>query len=305
MNPRQSAALSGTLCYLLASIFWGMNIPLTAKLLESFDPFWVSPVRYLIASALLGLWVVATMGPSQLRSPIAATRLALLSLSVSVFLMLFNFGILYTHTITAAAILAGSPVYVAVVSRFMTGARLERGFWGATALTLLGAGIAIQGRASSSGQGLGLRGGELLLVLSIVSWTVYSILAQRWFTPQTSQLRRTFLSSMASVPWLLLFWALARAIGLVGPPNLSPSPQALTYLVVTAVCATALATLAWNTGVARLGVQVGALWQNMTPVFAVLISLLFFEVVPTTSQVIGGLVVLSGVLYLQWWKLKA
>jgi hypothetical protein len=41
--------------------------------------------------------------------------------------------------LTVAALSAGSPVYVAVVSRLMTGARLERGFWGATVLTLVGA----------------------------------------------------------------------------------------------------------------------------------------------------------------------
>lgn len=288
------------MCYLLASVFWGMNIPLTAELLKSFDPFWASPARYVIASLLLAVLLVASFGLSHLRSPIAATRLAMLSLSVSVFLMFFNFGILFTHPITAAAVLAGSPVYVAVVSRIMTGAPFERGFWGATALTLLGAGIAIHGKASAVGQGLGFRGGELLLVLSIVTWTVYSILAQRWFTPDTSQLRRTYLTTLASLPWLLVFWLLARVTGLAGPPNLAPSAEATTYLVITAVCGTALATLAWNTGVARLGIQVGSLWQNMTPVFAVLISLLVFDVVPSGSQVLGGVIVLAGVLYMQW-----
>lgn len=300
---RGSNLLAGTACYLLASVLWGLNIPMTAALLRVFDPFWLSPYRYLIASSLLGAWVLATLGPSQLRSPIPLARVALLSLAVAGFLVCFNVGLLLTHPVTAAAVIAGSPVYVAVVSRVMTGARLARGFWGATALTAIGAGIAVAGGANA--QGLRLSGGEPLLVLSIASWTVYSLLAQRWFAPGVPQLRRTFLSSLGAIPWLLLFWAIARGVGWVGAPYLAPAGRDLAYLLVTAVLCTALATVAWNVGVARLGIAVGGLWQNAVPVFAVLISLAAFGVVPTGAQVLGGAVVMAGVLYMQWQTMRA
>ena len=187
----------------------------------------------------------------------------------------------------------------------MTGSRLEKGFWGATLLTLIGAGIAIVGRANSTSEGAGFKGGEILIVFSLASWTVYSILAQRWFSTEVSALRRTYLSSLGAVPWLLLFWAIARVAGLVGEPNLSPSPQGWALLVAGAVFSTALATVAWNMGVARLGVQTGGMWQNAVPVFAVLISLIFFGVEPRAEQILGGLLVMAGVLYMQWHKLRA
>ena len=303
MQPRASDLIAGTTCYLLACAFWGLNIPLTSTLLQAFDPFWLSPYRYLIASTLLGAWVAVTLGPRQLRTPIPAWRVALLGLAVAVFLACFNVGLMLTHPLTAAAVIAGSPVYVAVVSRWMTGAPLARGFAGATALTLLGAGIAIAGRADA--QGLRLSGGEPLLVASLASWTVYSLLAQRWFPPAVPQLRRTFLSSVGAIPWLLLFWAVARATGAVGEPYLAPTGRDLAYLVTTAVLCTALATVAWNVGVSRLGIAAGALWQNTVPVFAVLISLLAFGLVPTGSQVLGGAVVLAGVLWMQWHAVRA
>jgi drug/metabolite transporter (DMT)-like permease len=46
------------------------------------------------------------------------------------------------------------------------------------------------------------------------------------------------------------------------------------------------------------------MWQNTVPVFAVLISLLVFSVRPLPEQVIGGLVVLAGVLYMQWQRMR-
>ncbi len=66
-----------------------------------------------------------------------------------------------------------------------------------------------------------------------------------------------------------------------------------------------LATVAWNTGVSRLGIQTGGMWQNTVPVFAVLISLLFFDVQPLAEQMIGGAVVLVGVLYMQWQRARS
>ncbi len=310
MNARGalSAPLIGTLGYLSACLLFGLNLPLSAELLRHFDPFWVSALRYVVAAALLGTMVAVSTGMSQLRSPIPLWRVALLSLCVAGFLVLYNLGLHRTHPMTVAAISAGSPVYVAMVSRLMTGARLERGFWGATVLTLIGAGIAIWGQARAgigSHDPLSPRGGEVLVVLGICSWTAYSILAQRWFEPGTPQLRRTFLTTVGALPWLLLFWALARATGLAGEPNLHPGPLPLLQLLIAAVFCTALATVAWNTGVNRLGIQSGGLWQNTVPVFAVLIAMLLFGVQPLVEQLIGGAVVLAGVLYMQWQRMRA
>lgn len=319
-NKPASAAWIGTLNYCLASVFWGLNIPLTASLLKTIDPFWLSPVRYVIAATTLAVWVVGTLGLSQLRSPVPMPRVAALGLCVAAFLTCFNLGLMYTDTITAAAVMAGSPVYVAVVSRFMIGSKLERGFWGAALLTMVGAAIAVYGRAGTSaadiaanigsntgptlGATVGLHGGEVLLVLSIACWTVYSILAQRWFPADISQLRRTFLTTITALPWLFLFWILARLLGLVGEPNLHPDRVEVINLLLTAVFGSALAVVAWNKGVARLGINAGSVWQNMVPVFAVVISVIFFGMVPTVAQIVGGIVVLSGVLYLQWHKVR-
>jgi len=300
---------AGTLAYLAACLLFGLNLPLSAELLKHFDPFWVSPLRYLVSAAMLGGMLLLSLGPRQLRSPIPLWRVAVLSLCVAAFLVLYNLGLYRSGPLTVAAISAGSPVYVAVVSRLMTGARLERGFWGATVLTLVGAGIAISGRARAvTPDGVevafSLQGGEILVVLGICSWTAYSILAQRWFEPGTPQLRRTFLTTVGALPWLLLFWAGARAVGLVGPPNLNPTALQVGQLLVAAVFCTGLATVAWNIGVNRLGIQTGGLWQNTVPVFAVLIALLFFGVQPLAEQLIGGAVVLAGVMYLQWQRLR-
>lgn len=298
------ALLVGTTCYLLASLFWGMNIPMTAILFRTFDPIFMAPVRVAIGALVLLAIVVAVYGWRSFGTATTAPRLALMTLAMAGFYVLYNLGLRYTNTITAAAIMAGGPVYSALTLRILFRTPLEKGFWGAAALTLLGAGIAVYGRASDSGQGLVLQGGEPLILLSMVCWTLYSIWSQRWFDPAVPQLRRTYAALVGSALWLFLFWALVRAAGLVGPPQLQPGPDAITWLLVTAVFATALGGFAWNIGVNRVGLAAGTLWQNTVPVFAVLISILF-GIHPTAEQVLGGAIVIAGVLYMQWRRVRA
>lgn len=299
--PARTAWL-GTAGYLFAAVAWGWNIPLTGRLLQAFDPFWLTPWRQMASALFLGLLVATTLGLARLRTPIAVWRVAVLGGCVAGFLALFNLGLKWSTPLSAAAVIAGSPVYVAVVNRAMTGARLERGFWGATALTLLGAGIALSGRVAG-GSG-GVHGGELLIVGAIACWTVYTMLSQRWFQPAEPQLSRTFLAMVAAVPWTWGAWVLAHGLGWVGPPNLQPSTGDIANVVAAALVCSALATVAWNTGVATLGIQTGAVWQNTVPVFAVLIALLFYGVQPSWQQITGGVVVLAGVGYMQWQRAR-
>lgn len=308
MTARLSGAsrnlIAGSLCYLNSSFVWGLNIPLTASLFASFDPFILAPLRLSIASVILASAMLLTLGYAAFRLPISSGRLLVMSGCLSSFFVFYNLGLLYTNTITAAAIMAGSPVYSALTNRWLTGAQLERGFGGAALLTMAGAAIAVFGSSQPGELSIQLQGGEILIVASFVGWTAYSVLAQRWFPVEVPQLQRTLLTSLAAIVWLTLFWGLARLAGIVGPPNLEPSHEALRNLFMTAVLSTALGALTWNVGVARLGIQAGVMWQNTVPVFAVLVSMIGFDLQPTREQWIGGAVVMVGVLYMQWHRFR-
>lgn len=306
VSPTQAPANAlavGTAAYLFASVFWGMNIPFTAVLFQTFDPFFLALVRVALATLILGGLAAATLGWRAFGVPMPATRFAAMTLTMAAFFVFYNLGLRYTNPITAAAIMAGSPVYAAITVRMLTGAPLERGFGGAALLTVMGAAIAIQGRADAGAGALRLQGGEPLIVLSLVAWTLYSIFAQRWFDPSVPQLRRTYVSMLGTTVWLALAWAIVHAAGMVGAPNLSPDGRAIAFLLATAVFSTALGGVAWNIGVHRIGLIPGALWQNTVPVFGVLIAMLF-GFIPTVAQISGGAVVIAGVLYMQWRKLQ-
>ena len=295
--------LLGTSAYLFAAVFWGMNVPMTAGLFRYFDPFFMIPLRIGIGTVLLAAITVALHGPASMRLGTSLPRLALMTLAMSSFFTLYNVGLKYTNPITAAAIMAGSPVYAALTMRLFGRAPLEPGFWGGATLTLLGGGIAIYGRASGTGEGLSLQGGEPMIIIGFVCWTLYSIYSQRWFDPQVPQLQRTYAASLGALVWLVISWGVMRLLGIAGPAEFSTEPEAIGLLLATALLSSSLAIVAWNIGVSRVGLLAGMLWQNTVPVFAVLIAMLF-GIIPTVEQVVGGATVTAGVLYMQWRKFR-
>ena len=298
-----SALVTGTACYLFSSLVWGMNIPFTAVLFKTFDPFFLSAVRVAIAMLILGTLAFFTLGSRALRNPLPASRFIWLTLTMGAFFTFYNLGLRYTNPITAAALMAGTPVYAAITMRLAIGARLEPGFWGAATLTVIGAAIAIYGRSSASGQGLSLQGGEIFVIAALVSWTLYSIFSQRWFPAETPQLQRTFVSMTGTCIWLALSWLVFHQFDMAGGAKIPPDLQAISFLIITGTLATGLGGVAWNIGVNRIGLMPGSVWQNTVPVFGVLIAIPFgFH--PTGEQIIGGGVVMSGVLYMQWLKFR-
>jgi len=75
-------------------------------------------------------------------------------------------------------------------------------------------------------------------------------------------------------------------------------------LIAAAILAGGLGGLFWNIGANRLGVAVASLWVNLVPFFAILWSMAYgFR--PNAYQIVGGLVALAGVVYMQWRKLPA
>lgn len=295
------AAVVGLAAFLVTSVFWGANLPVTAVLFHTFDPYFMSIWRVAIGTLALAAILVATQGWSSLAIPIAWGRFALLGLTMSLFFLIYNVGLLYTNAITAAAVMVGAPIYAGLFLRVATGAPFDKGFWVAAPLTLVGGAIAVLGRAEAGGQSLSLQGGEPLIALCIVFWTLYSMAAQRWFRPEESQLRRTYVGCLSAIFWSSVIWLICRAAGIAGPANLAPPAEAVVLLVMIAVLATAVAGVTWNVGISRLGIAAGSLWQNAVPVFAVLISMAF-GIHPTGQQILGGAIVMAGVAYMQWRK---
>jgi drug/metabolite transporter (DMT)-like permease len=192
------------------------------------------------------------------------------------------------------------PLVSAATVRLVTGQRFDPGFGVALGLSLLGGAILSSGGLFGSGP-ITFGGGEVIVLLSSGIWTLYALKAQAWFD-RASQLHRAYVASLSSTGWLVLCSVGLIATGFARSPFGVGDSWIWTQLLITAFVSSGLGSYGYNIGASRMGVAVASLWVNLTPFFAVLWSMAY-GFMPNAYQIVGGLVALLGVVYMQGRKL--
>lgn len=281
---------------------WGANVPVTKVMLGHFDLLPMAAIRTTAAVAALALLVWLAEGRHSLHLAIGLGRFALLGLMMGSFFAFYALGLKYSNPISAAAVQVAGPLVAAVTVRLTTGLRFDPGFGVALALTLLGGMILSASTLFGAGH-VTLGGGEIVVLGSNALWTLYSLKAQTWFTPEASQLQRAYVASLSAMGWLILMAVVAVAVGGAHSPFGVDDGWVWTQLIVVAVLASGLGAFYWNVGASRLGVAIASLWVNLVPFFAVLWAMVY-GFMPNAYQIVGGLVALGGVVYMQASKLS-
>jgi drug/metabolite transporter (DMT)-like permease len=248
---------------------WGANVPITKVMLAHFDLIPMSAIRTASASIVLAVLLLLVEGRRALRIDLGFRRFAMLGLMMGGFFAFYTLGIQFSNPITAATVAVAGPL---------------------ASSTLVSSGPVTFG------------GGEIVLLLSNSLWTLYSLKAQAWFD-RASQLHRTYVASLSAMGWMILLSVGLITVGWTRSPLAVTDAWAWAQLLTVAVLASGFGGYFWNVGASRLGVAVASLWVNLVPFFAVLWSMAY-GFVPNAYQIVGGLVALSGVVYMQWRRLQ-
>lgn len=281
---------------------WGANVPVTKVMLAQFDLIPMSAIRTSSAGVVLAVLLILVESPASLRIELGFRRFALLGLMMGGFFTIYTLGLQFSNPITAATVQVAGPLVSAVTVRLATGLRFDPGFGVALALTLLGGAILASSSLFAAGS-VTFGGGEIVVLMSNVLWTLYSLKAQSWFDRRESQLHRAYVASLSSMGWMTGLTVVLVSLGWTRSPLAVTDAWAWAQLVTIALFASGFGSYCWNIGASRLGVAVASLWVNLVPFFAVLWSMAY-GFVPNAYQIVGGLVALSGVVYMQWRKLK-
>jgi len=302
-RPGRARLLAAGGGLLLTTVFWGSAVPFNLVLLRELDPFVLTAARMVLSVAILAAFVAWREKGPLWRIPTSWRRFALLGLFMAGFNVFYTLAVLWSNPVTISAITVAMPLIGALTARVMLGTRLEKGFHTALALSIVGGALVVYGQPRFDAGALGLGGGEILMLVAMVSWNVYSLKAQSWLA-QVGQARLTLVSSISICLWLLGVMGLMLALGVANAPQRAPGVETVAMVVYLALFSAAVGNILWNFGVSVVGLPISALYINLTAVFAVLI-LIGFGVEPTWLQLLGGLVVLAGVLYMQLVKLRA
>ena len=290
--------LAPTLGLLVVAFAWGSVIPAINYLLPVWDPFFLSAIRYLLgAPVFLILLRLFESGPL-LPAGVKQRHLWMLGgIGCGLFAVLFTLGIAHANPVMAAIVSATGPITAAIVARLFFAIPLDRSVLPALVLAVAGGGLAMWDPAALDG-GFELRGGEILMLIATCCWAWYSIAAQRWLHG-LSQLRITGLTLAPGAVVITAFYLLLGMAGFADLPPASPrDAMDVTVLGWVVMMAVVLGVFLWHYGVRHVGVVVASLYMNLVPVVAVAITAAA-GTPPTWNQVVGGLLVVLGVAYIQ------
>jgi len=287
-RPRRRHDLTVDLGLILTAVIWGMNFPVVKAVLREMEPLAFNALRF--PCAALAIWVLLKAQGRRLMPARKDWRtvIALGTVGHIVFQVCFIYGLDLTLTGNAALLLSTVPVWVLLISAAVGWERFNLSILFGTLGTLTGMVILVTGGSHEMG---GARIGDLLVLGAALSWSVYTVFGRRMTK------RRGVLEMTA---WTL--WAAMPVLVLMGVPELlsmdwaEVSLEAWLGVVYAGIFAIAVGYLLWYRGVRVIGQSRTSVYQNLVPVIALGAAWIWLGETPNPQQLIGAVVILSGVV---------
>jgi drug/metabolite transporter (DMT)-like permease len=256
---------------LIAVLSWGAMFPIAAHAIPIVEPFHLTALRYGIASIVFAalLWLIE--GRASLR-PQRTVRLWLFgTLGFAGFNLLSYVGLEHTGPRNAALIVPTMPLVTALVRWLRDGTKPAAATIGATFVALAGVVLVIsRGDLASLAEG-GVGFGSLLVLGGVFGFVVYTLGAADF--PEWSPLRYTTLSAVLGTVSILAITEVATVAGWVNAPSAGDIADVWPELAFIVVMGALVAVLAWNSAIRSMGPQNTALFINLVPVTAFVISI--------------------------------
>ena len=269
----------------LANLFWAGNYVFGEMVTREISPISLTFFRW--AFAVLPLLALAWLVERpNWREAWREWKLHLLQslLGLTGYTLLLYSALGLTGAVNAAVISAINPATIALAAAIFLHERLNRVQAIGIAVAFVGVTIVLTGGDLGQlvEQGFGV--GDLLVIASVLAWTVYSLISRRLVTPPITA---TAVQAVFAVVTMLPLIAVTG----VSLPSSAGGALGLAYIVVfPSMAGYAL----WNIGAARVGPSRAGIFLNLLPVFTVVIALALGATLELPA-VIGGAIVIAGV----------
>lgn len=269
----------------LANLFWAGNYVFGEMVTREISPISLTFFRW--AFAVLPLVALAWLVERpDWRAAWREWKLHLLQsvLGLTGYTLLLYAALGLTGAVNASVISAINPATIALGAAIFLHERLNRVQSLGIAVAFVGVSVVLTGGDLGQLIEHGFGVGDLLVIGSVIAWTVYSLISRRLETPPITA------TSVQAVFAVVTMLPLVAFTG-VSLPSTTGGALGLAYIVVfPSMAGYAL----WNIGASRVGPARAGIFLNLLPVFTVLIALAFGATLEVPALV-GGAVVIVGV----------
>ncbi|MFM1651997.1 DMT family transporter [Brevibacillus sp. B_LB10_24] len=272
---------------ILANAFWAGNYIFGKFVAAEVSPIGITFARWLLALFLLfplALWIEK---PDWRQVKQAWLQLAVLGMTGAIGYNISLYAALQFTTATNAALVnALNPALIVLCSAFLLRERMAKVQLGGFLLSLFGVLFILTQGSLSRLLSTDYNTGDLLMLIAISSWTLYSLLIKRLanIPPITATAVSSLIAVFLMLPFVFSSPVLLQPIGtrsVIGIVYMAVFPSVGSYLL-------------WNFSLRTVSASQAGITLNLIPVFTALIGITIGEQV-TVAQILGGLLVFAGV----------
>ncbi len=287
----QRSHLAAILEGLLAVVVWGASFIATKVALADASPVTVVWIRFAMGVAVLAVAVAARREFAMVSGRELATFALLGLIGITFHQWLQSNGLVTSQASTSAWIIATTPIFIAVLARFVLRERLSPLRVLGIALAALGVLLVVsKDNPASLLEGHFGAPGDILMLISAPNWAVFSVLSRGALRSHPAARLMLYVMGFG--------WLFSSVLLFTGP-GLSElgaiTPRGWAALAFLGVACSGLAYIGWYDALHRLPAsQVGVLLY-LEPLVAMTVAAIVLRERILMSTAVGGAVILAGV----------
>lgn len=279
---------------LLVAVVWAVNFAVVKFALDDFSPLSFTVVRFALSSLFLALVMLATREPFTVDRRDAGPLIRLGLIGITLYNLLFMFGLQYTTASNSALFISTSPLFAEIVLAVFEKQRFNARIVSGLLLCTLGVFLIIQSKQGSITFSRRDVLGDLLTLCAALFWALYTVMA-RPLVQKYAPIKVTAYSMAAGTVLLLPV-----GIGDVMHQGWSSiSVTSWAAFCFSTFLSGGVAFTLWYQGVKRLGVMRTAVYHYLVPFIAVVFAALFLGEQIALRQIAGGVLIMAGVYMVQ------